>query len=47
MCYPVRCPRCGKTDWAGCGEHVDSVMRGVPAAERCRCPESTGARSMG
>ena len=37
MCYPVQCPRCGKTGWKGSGEHVDSVMRSVPASERCRC----------
>lgn len=40
MCYPVQCPRCGKTGWAGCGEHVDSVMRSVPATERCRCEDA-------
>lgn len=36
MCRPVNCTTCGKTTWAGCGEHVDQVMAGVPAAERCR-----------
>lgn len=35
MCRRVRCRTCGKTTWAGCGRHVDEVMRGVPAAERC------------
>ena len=25
MCRPVRCNVCGKTTWAGCGEHVDQV----------------------
>ena len=30
MCYPEKCPRCGKTGWAGCGQHVDDVMRPVP-----------------
>jgi hypothetical protein len=37
MCYPEKCPRCGKTGWAGCGQHVDEVMRAVPAAQRCTC----------
>ncbi|ORB65981.1 hypothetical protein [Mycolicibacterium tusciae] len=37
MCYPEKCPRCGKTGWAGCGQHVDEVMRSVPAAQRCTC----------
>jgi hypothetical protein len=35
MCRAVRCRQCGKTTWAGCGQHVDQVMRGVPAADRC------------
>lgn len=37
MCYPEKCPRCGKTGWAGCGQHVDDVMRRVPPAQRCTC----------
>ncbi|MDO5052091.1 MAG: hypothetical protein Q4E05_04260 [Pseudoclavibacter sp.] len=36
MCRAVRCRRCGKTTWAGCGRHVEQLMRGVPAAQRCR-----------
>jgi len=39
MCYPVQCPKCGKTGWDGCGQHVDSVMRSVPASQRCTCSE--------
>ncbi|HYO00868.1 MAG TPA: hypothetical protein VET27_02790 [Mycobacterium sp.] len=37
MCYPQRCPTCGKTGWAGCGQHVDDVMHSVPASQRCTC----------
>ena len=41
MCYPEKCPHCGKTGWAGCGQHVDDVMKSVPAAQRCTCnPDS-------
>lgn len=36
MCRAVTCKKCGKTTWAGCGEHVDQVMRGVAAENRCR-----------
>lgn len=43
MCRQVTCRKCGKTTWAGCGEHVDQVMGGVPASERCTC--SDGATS--
>ncbi|WP_164704584.1 hypothetical protein [Blastococcus litoris] len=35
MCRAVTCRTCGKTTWAGCGQHVDQVMRGVPSAQRC------------
>jgi hypothetical protein len=35
MCRAVTCKECGKTTWAGCGQHVDQVLRGVPAAQRC------------
>lgn len=37
MCYPEKCPKCGKTGWAGCGRHVDDVMRAVPPSQRCTC----------
>jgi DNA-directed RNA polymerase subunit N (RpoN/RPB10) len=37
MCSPVRCNSCGKITWAGCGEHVDSVMADVPTEQRCTC----------
>ena len=35
MCRAVTCRTCGKTTWAGCGLHVDSVMGRVPSDERC------------
>lgn len=40
MCSPIRCNRCGKITWTGCGEHVDSVMAGIPTAERCTCTQA-------
>ena len=44
MCRAVTCKYCQKTTWAGCGQHVDQVMRGVPKAQRCTCtPESIAA----
>lgn len=46
MCMTAVCQRCGKTTWAGCGEHVDEVMSGVPAAQQCVCdsnPPPAGA----
>ncbi len=35
MCHAVKCRTCGKTTWAGCGNHVDQVFRGVPQSDRC------------
>ena len=35
MCRPATCKICTKTTWAGCGQHVDQVMAGVPRGERC------------
>lgn len=37
MCYTINCSSCEKTTWAGCGRHADSVLRSVPAADRCTC----------
>jgi hypothetical protein len=39
MCRQVSCRKCGKATWAGCGAHVDQVMRGVPQAQRCSCAQ--------
>ncbi len=39
MCRAVKCRKCGKTTWAGCGMHVDQVMAGVARADRCKCDE--------
>jgi len=35
MCRAVTCKKCGKTTWAGCGQHVDQVLRAVPSTQRC------------
>ena len=35
MCRAVTCKKCGKTTWAGCGQHVDQVMSRVPRADQC------------
>lgn len=37
MCRPVACKQCGKTTWAGCGQHKNQVLRGIPKNERCSC----------
>lgn len=35
MCRAVNCKTCGKTTWSGCGQHVESVRRQVPAGQWC------------
>lgn len=35
MCRPVKCGICGKTTWAGCGQHIDAVKAPVPANDWC------------
>ncbi len=41
MCQRVTCPRCGKASWVGCGQHVEQVLVGVAARDRCQCPRPT------
>lgn len=35
MCRATTCSTCGKTTWAGCGQHVQAVKKTVPAAQWC------------
>lgn len=35
MCHPKKCRACGKTTWAGCGQHIATVKAGVPAGQWC------------
>ena len=41
MCYPVKCQKCGKTTWAGCGAHAQMVMARVPPDQRCCCGQGS------
>lgn len=43
MCREAKCNTCGKTTWAGCGNHVDAVMRNVPKSNQCTCSRETGS----
>ena len=45
MCSAITCEKCGLTTWAGCGQHVDSVMRNVPANQRCAGHDSDAPSS--
>ena len=37
MCQRVACKNCGKATYRGCGMHVDQVLFGLPASQRCTC----------
>jgi len=47
MCRAVKCRTCKKTTWAGCGQHVDQVMRGVARADQCPGHAKTPSTSKG
>lgn len=40
MCSRITCPDCKKPSWAGCGAHVDMVLRDVPEKDRCQCKQA-------
>ncbi len=40
MCHPIQCGRCRKITWAGCGQHIDEALAGVPQEQRCSCNRS-------
>lgn len=37
MCSPATCRDCGKATYTGCGNHVQTVLGGVPRSQRCAC----------
>jgi len=37
MCRRILCEKCQKPSFAGCGKHIEQVLRGVPELERCHC----------
>ncbi len=48
MCRAVPCKKCGRTTWAGCGQHADQVLAHVPRADRCGGhPKEAGAGLLG
>lgn len=47
MCRPVRCKTCGKTTWAGCGQHIDQVKATVPANQWCPGHDKPAERPAG
>ena len=40
MCRRIECEQCHKPTYAGCGKHVEQVLRAVNPADRCTCREA-------
>jgi len=37
MCHQVRCERCGRPTWSGCGRHIEQALGDVALQDRCTC----------
>jgi hypothetical protein len=44
MCRRVTCNTCNKPTFAGCGAHVEQVLRDVPKKDRCQCSAQAAAQ---
>jgi hypothetical protein len=42
MCREIRCTKCSRPSWAGCGAHVEQVLGHVPRDKRCQCERQQG-----
>jgi hypothetical protein len=40
MCHKTTCRKCGKPSWAGCGNHIEIALKGVPKSQRCQGHEN-------
>ena len=47
MCQRATCRSCGKATYSGCGRHVEQVLAGVPAAQRCDCASRATSKPAG
>ncbi len=45
MCRPTTCKVCQKTTWTGCGQHIDSVRKSVPAGQWCNGQHTEAERA--
>ena len=39
MCSAVRCEKCGKATWAGCGQHIEEALAGFSEDQLCKCSQ--------
>ena len=45
MCHKTTCRKCGKPTWAGCGNHIEQALAGIPQAQRCQGHGSSSSAS--
>jgi hypothetical protein len=45
VCRATRCKTCGRTTWAGCGQHVSQVKAAVPADDWCNGQHSADEKA--
>jgi hypothetical protein len=45
MCHRTTCRTCNKPTWAGCGNHIEIALAGVPKSQRCSCSPAQKAQS--
>jgi hypothetical protein len=43
MCQRAVCSSCRMATFTGCGRHVEQVLAGVPAIQRCQCQPTPAA----
>ncbi|OAV87883.1 hypothetical protein PTTG_29246 [Puccinia triticina 1-1 BBBD Race 1] len=43
-CYLIKCIRCGKLSWAGCGLHVGDLLDKIPWELKCHCCSASSRR---
>ena len=37
MCYLLKCSKCNKITWSGCGSHVSTLKNKVDDNQKCTC----------
>ena len=47
MCHRTTCRNCKKPTWAGCGNHIEIALKGVPKSDRCKCTAAEKAAANG
>ena len=41
MCYKVKCEKCQKWTWGGCGKHIESALKGISKKDLRNCKKLT------